>query len=367
MRWRRCPRLTSCLLAVLVSTVLSLGLAEVVLRVWYKALPSLSPLEGSDYELKIFLWTNPTGDIPAHLDKRAALASCTDSTYLRTRSAPNTRTFSPEDDATGRGAPFQLWVTGDSFTAGVGAASGGGFAELLAGRLARQAGRPVVLSNQGIHGGGYCSAVAAVYERVRGAQPPDAVVLQLLGDDLERRAMLAVGHRPVLPPDRAESEMGRFLVSHSYIANLVWYSVRMRSGQNTVRLVHAKGQQDFVETVRLFKSWHDERGIPLVVVLMAPTGLRQCPPDPSPLSRCAYLPADQKLLTKLLTSSGVPFLDLSDIWEGKPSRVAQMERSSSWIQQNQLGMHPDDQGHRELAEAIWPHLQSALEGCLRKP
>jgi lysophospholipase L1-like esterase len=101
-------------------------------------------------------------------------------------------------------------------------------------------------------------------------------------------------------------------------------------------------------------------GRPALLVLVAPSGLGSCPPNPPVDSACGRFETQGALIARALQGQPAPFLDLRTLWEGGPSRVALSEREAE--KQGGLGVHPDDEGHRMLAEAIARRLVGGMGG-----
>jgi len=263
----------------------------------------------------------------------------------------------------GPGEARSLWVTGDSVAKGFGVAEKDGVAARLGRHLSGHLGAKVQVRNLAINGAGFCLYMSHLLTRLEEGPAPDALVLLLFADDLEHRAMMAVGDGVVAFPDRIESPAGRALAENSYLANLTWMvSLMANQGKVPQRFIGSRGRKIFVGTMKLLVQQVQMARIPLVTALVAPTGLHLCPKDPPPASRCRWLDKDMTLMAALLTEAGVPFLDLRELWKGKNNKLILADELERMRQSPEIAVHPSSEGHELLAKKIWATLVQAFPG-----
>lgn len=323
--------------------VAALVLLEISLRLVYSRLPSLAALEDSDYEL---LRRDAAG-----ADR---LAGPLESMLCR---GDAVRRIAPGKQAKPAPGSFKLVVAGDSVVAGHGLEYEDGVAELLQKRLQKRIRRPTRLTKLGLPGGGICHVVSAGRRALeRGA---DALVAVLFADDLENHQVLETRGEVVAFPGNIAGPRTRFLASHSYLANMVWLASLTRRQRPTAH-TNSDESKLFVELVGDLVARARMKKTPLVLVLLAPTGLPHCPTPEPPGSRCTWMRKDMDLMASLLTAHGHVFVDLRTIWDGLPPRYPVRE-GSAFLRGGGMAIHPDGKGHQMVADAILPALIRALK------
>ena len=328
-------RLRASVLLAGLSTLVALVLGEGLLRLLYPTLPSMAPLADSPYHFEPFEWS----DFPRNSGYQDTRERCWQAGYLKVSTHP-----APTSPADG----LDLWVVGDSMSVGVGLPPGSSWASLVQADLTGRLGRPVRLENLASPGANFCSILHILDEALAAASPPDVVVVQLFADELHGRDRVAVGDKLVMFPDWVEEPWLRALVGRSYVANLVWYLIAPARHTLPVRFVDALTQAMFVDSLKALST------------LFAPTGLHLCP-DPPPLnSRCMWAGPDMDLIADIVRRSGVDFVDLRAIWEDQPVRVLPSELKALAEGKMTMGIHPDEAGHRLLADALGPRVEARL-------
>jgi len=332
--------------------LVGLGLTEGALRQVYTDLPSVANLGDTPYRVSPF-------EVRGMMSRRRdADLRCKESTYIDVeRNRPGIKdadrvtrkTFSKASPK----KPLQLLVVGDSVTAGMGVASGQAFGFHLAGRLAAGSGRSVELTNLGMPGAGYCALLRRAHAALD-RKKPGVVVLALFADDLEDRAMMAAYGKPVLFHDRLDSAWLQALVSRSYLANLIWFTLEISAPRRQRRFIDDRGRASFQRSMAGLHRRMLQQGGRLLVVMLAPVGFPRCPQPALPHSRCDWMSRDMALMLELLRAKKIPLLDLRDLWHRVPSRAVGRERS---MRESWLAIHPDKDGHRAVAEAILPAVQ----------
>lgn len=340
-------RLRASVLLACLSTVLTLGVGEGLLRLLYPTLPSMAPLASSPYHFEPFEWS----DFPRNAGYQDTRARCWQAGYLKSGA-----TRAPASPAEG----LDLWVVGDSMSVGVGLPPGSSWAELVKADLSSALGRPVRLENLASPGANFCSILHILDEALAAEAPPDVVVVQLFADDLHGRDRVAVGDKLVMFPDWVEEPWLRALVERSYVANLVWYLIAPARHTLPVRFVDAETQAMFVDSLRALSRQADDQGFALLVTLFAPTGLHLCPDPPPVNSRCMWARPDMDVIADIVSRAGVDFVDLRAVWEEQPVRVLPAELKALEEGKMTMGIHPDAEGHRVLADALGPRVRARL-------
>ena len=337
--------------------LLGLGLTEGALRLIYLDLPSVANLADTPYRVHSF-------EVRGMVSRRRDTdLRCKEASYIDAeRNRPGikdadrltARTFERASPRT----PLELWVIGDSVTAGMGIAKGQSFGFHLAGRLSASAGRSVKLLNMGMPGAGYCALLRRAHATLD-KRKPQLVVLALFADDLEDRAMMAAYNKPVLFHDRLDQAWQQGLVSRSYLANLIWFVLETQKPRRQRRFIDDKGQASFQGGMAGLRQRVERQGGRLLVLILSPVGFATCPSPPPPHSRCDWMARDMALMKKLLRARKISLLDLGDLWQRVPSRPVGRERSlaESW-----LAIHPDIEGHRAIAEAMLPLVVKMIRG-----
>jgi lysophospholipase L1-like esterase len=308
---------------------LAIGLGELGLRLSSPTLPSLAGLEGLDPRdrSEVQRWTDP---VPQPADCRAA---------------PGTRRVAhrPKRDRYGEGPRERLWVVGDSVVQGWGVAPGAAWPQLLAQQRAATLGRQVDLLRLGSPGLGHCGWIADLHHALDGATP-DRVVMQLFGDDLERRELVLVNGQVVAWPRHA-------LAQRSFLANRLWFAwASRRAGATPERDTDAAGQARFRRALRGITARLDTAGVPWQLVLVPPAGIERCT-EAAAWSDCDWLRADMALIAELLDAEGIPYVDLRSLWaELDPGTLPDEEHA--WTERGRLPVHPGPPGHAAIAERL---------------
>lgn len=308
---------------------LAIGLGELGLRLSSPTLPSLAGLEGLDPRdrSEVQRWTDP---VPQPADCRAA---------------PGTRRVAhrPKRDRFGEGPRERLWVVGDSVVQGWGVAPGAAWPQLLAQQRAATLGRQVDLLRLGSPGLGHCGWIADLHHALDGATP-DRVVMQLFGDDLERRELVLVNGQVVAWPRHA-------LAQRSFLANRLWFAwASRRAGATPERDTDAAGQARFRRALRGITARLDTAGVPWQLALVPPAGIERCT-EAAAWSDCDWLRADMALMADLLDEEGIPYVDLRGLWaELDPGTLPDEEHA--WTERGRLPVHPGPPGHAAIAERL---------------
>jgi hypothetical protein len=343
--------------------MVSVYLVELGLRLWWPTLPSLAPLAT--------VQSVPAGALPA--EERDRL-SCRQPPGGELHHQPWTaRIGATETARMAQTAALRLWVAGDSVAQGAGVAQGQSFAALLAGQLALDQGRAVELWNLGIQGAAYCNSLVDLHLRLDlacpGVECPDAVVLQLFADDLERRDSYTVQGQVIAFPWRVRQPALRALVSHSYTANLVWSQARARLGGPVPRRgVDAAEQVRFRTALRALGERLEALSVAWVLTLLPPAGLPRCE-DPSfalSVADCGWMTQDMDLMAGMLDQEGLPWVDLRSVWRDAPDVTLEHERLDL-DRRGRLPVHPDAAGHALLARSLGPALGAALQARAPPP
>jgi len=268
--------------------VLGLGLAalcvEIGLRLHFHRLPSLAALDGSGLEL-------PPSD--------PSLPACANT--LEWASTPRVRTLP------GALPPLRVWFAGDSTTAAVGVRDEESWWLLLSQALG--GGRAVEASNLAVPGADTCAILQQLNRRKAQAPPPDLVLVGVFADDLNAHLLLSVQARPVLLPQAAPPWL-RPLVMRSYAANYLWLGIEPRRESIRERGLDPRALTEFRAATGQMVEWSAEVGARLYFVLMAPSGLRDCPERPRPDHECLRLAQDLDRMAEVLHQDGRAVLDL---------------------------------------------------------
>ncbi|MCK6506897.1 SGNH/GDSL hydrolase family protein [Myxococcota bacterium] len=338
---------------VLGGILAGLLLAEVVLRALYDALPSRVGLRGEGAPPRDPRTT------PRLSAVERALAVCQEP-WRPPTATRSTWPGSPDLP------PLRLWTTGDSMKAGWGVQPYESFASLLAEQVARQTGAPVELHNLGQPGLGACGQVHMIEAALATRPAPSLVVAQLFSDDLHSHQIVKVGDRAVGTPPRASRNPLHALARHSYAANLTWLAWSLHSRHGPLRFTDKTTRAWFVARISALQASARDQGVPLRIVLMAPTGMPACGHEGMAKS-CRTIVEDGGRLAEWLDEAGVPFLDLRAHWATRGPMVLASEAERALDDPRFLAIHPSPEGHRSLAEALLPTALQALAPAARLP
>ncbi len=340
-------RLIPRLLLAATGCALALGAVELGLRLSYDALPSMAAVSGAE-QLPRELAAPAPGAF-----RGLRMPLCRDGADFEPRPPAWSADVGPP-----QGEPIALWAVGDSVNMGFGVEPQESYAHLLAQRLAGRTGRPVRLRNLSVNGGSFCQYLRELNGHL-GLEVPDLVLVSVFSDDLADRALYLVDGVVVAHPSQAGTPLLRAVVGRSYLANLLWITARSRWGGAEPRFVSPADQAWFGEAFAALDARLEQAGVPLVLTQLSPTGRPLCLQDDPPAS-CAALEDDAQLMASLLREHGVEVLDLRDFWDQRPGRTLEVEQREL-ERRGALPIHPDPQGHAELAEALWPALEAAWE------
>jgi hypothetical protein len=244
-----------------------LGLAEGGLRLRYEELPSLAALAGANLRL-VGRMDAVAPDCGAELERRGPA--------LQVR-------------ARGQGSTLRVWFAGDSTTAAVGVAPEKSWWARLG--IEAAAGRPMEATNYAVPGSDFCVVERQVEHAAKLAPAPDWLFVGVYADDLVGHQLLSVEGRPVLLPSAAPERL-RWLVTHVYLANLVWLSVEPRRQLAHQRSIDPQAIGRFREAMTSVAGWAGAVGARLTFVLHPPAGLHECPAGLAPDSTCRWLQED---------------------------------------------------------------------------
>ncbi len=353
-------------LILVITTLVACVLVEWALQQFYPRLPSIDGLRGTDYrienlvdlageadsslchEVRSFLshrsrWVQPGAASGVHFPALQSLQLTKDGAVLNRGSTGST--------------PRDFWVSGDSLAYGLGVSPTETFGTRLADRLSIDRGWQVRYRNLAVPGAGYCTAV----QRIAGAldaHSPDIVLLTLSADDLEERLMLNVEGNLVALPDLVQDPAIRWAVQRSWFANLIWFrwtSIREALRGRQGRFVGRSTQREFQQAMSGLSQRITRKGGQLIVALIAPPGLPMCS-EQTARQRCDWLREDMATMVALLEEAGVTYVDLREMWTGRPGDIVKRERPI--LETGHLAMHPSVQGHAKVADQLWPHLRS---------
>lgn len=343
-------RLAPRLLLSFLGVVASLVGAELWLRASYADLPSLEALRknrAAHPQLDRFLKTT---------QRDGQLERCDEP-------PPGHRPVEVELHGS-EGEELVLHVAGDSIAQGWGVGPREGWASVLAGKVAEHAGRRVSLRRTGAPGQGFCSWSAETHGALDTLSPPDLAVLQVFVDDIEVRGMILLDGEVAAVPGFGLSPPLRALTWRSWLANRLWFAWATRLGaEQPERLDSLQGQRLFVESMQQLGERLDLAHAAWTLALVGPAGQHLCETDPRPRADCEWLGEDGERLARWLDDSGLPWIDLREAFAETPSDL--LDRELGDLQhRHRLPVHPGPEGHRVLAEALWPWAEEALAGDL---
>jgi len=330
------PRWWARLLLVVGGVAAALLAGEVVVRVQSPSLPSLAPLDGVDPRVwgDVQRWTDPATDLDhcGHPDAPVR--------------------FPPRTEHHGEGLGKQLWVVGDSIVHGFGVGPTDAWPQRMAADLSSHLAAPIQLTRLGGPGLGYCGWTSSLRKH-RARLTPDAVVLQVFADDLERRDLVLVDGRVAAIPRHP-------VLRSSWLVNRLWLAWVSRLGSaRPARDADHAGLAQFRSVVGSTLDQLQADGIPTLIVLVPPAGLPRCTDAETGFSDCDWLRTDQDLLATTLDTLGHPWLDLRTAWDNTPPDTLPDEERA-WTERGRLPVHPGPEGHKRLAEAVLPALTALV-------
>ena len=329
------------LFAVVVGLSTGVAVGEGALRVGYDTLPSLQAAVDDDFDA-------------AHFD---AVADRGRRGHVRCSAVDETNFVSGPVTVFGSD-PVEVWFSGDSVTAGFGVGAREGFPERVGLAVAEQLGQGVRVRNLAFSGADFCMVVGAVHQQLA-TRAPRLVVLVHFPDDLEDRAMVRLSSGVVAFPASEEGAWLRALVRRSYLANLAWFTVQLRTARPPLRFVGSDDQQAFVDEQLGVHAAVEAAGGEVLHVLLPAPGEIACPNHAPDTHRCSWMPRDLDLMHHLLVDAGLPVVDLRGLWDDydEPPVIESEHRA---VAQGSLGIHPHADGHAHIAEALVGPVAAAL-------
>ena len=321
-------------------------LAELVLRLSWPALPSVSAAQGVDDPLvQDFVKRGMAGP---------HLPTCD-------QAPPKVNPGGPREVGEGSGPPLRLLVAGDSVARGWGVGDDDGWAVRLASSLADEE-RPVVLRWAGHPGHGLCTWASHAHGSLSRGNAPDLAVLQVFADDIAVRGMIMVNGEVVAQPGFGSHPLVNLATRVSFVANRLWFAWATHRGPVfPERLDTLHGRQVFVRTLGRLGARLDEAGVAWTIVLVGPAGQHLCGQDPRVESDCSWLMADLDRMARWLDDAELPWIDLREVWADTPSDLLDRELGDLEVR-GRLPVHPGPEGHAALAGAILPWARTQAEG-----
>jgi hypothetical protein len=307
-------------LFAIVPLVFALLLVEALLRAWYSTLPSLDALK--------------------NYKKAPAFGNSAVSCNIALES-PKTW-----------GAGGMLYL-GDSITDGFGVVLEDRFTTHLAAAFPDR--RTEVLARPGAD---ICMEINMLDRRMAEPRPPSLVVWEVMSDDLMGYMLYSYGGKPAAIPSADPNPFWRFVAEKSYFLNLVWFGLRRHDGGHGGRIVSPAQRSLVVAQLRTLKERTEASNIRLLPYLLEPAGWGSCTPDALPSQPCSWMGVDLEYLDGIFEEAGVEVVDLRGLWNNQPLMVIPREVAPG---PGATGIHPNDQGHKLLAEALKPHIQAALD------
>ncbi|HNH49791.1 MAG TPA: SGNH/GDSL hydrolase family protein, partial [Myxococcota bacterium] len=301
------------LLLVLLST-------EAILRSWYSTLPSLDALKG--------------------YKKAPSFGEGTAGCNFQLQSA---KTW---------GAGGILFL-GDSITDGFGVIKEDRFTTHLAAAFPER--QSEVLARPGAD---ICMEIAMLDKRLFESRPPSLVVWEVMSDDLMGYMLYSYGGKPAATPAAEPNRIWRMLAENSYLLNLIWFQLRRHDGGRGGRIVSPAQRSQVVARLKELKSRTEASHIQLLPYLLEPAGWAYCSADVLPSQPCGWMAVDLGYLEGIFADAGLTVVDLRGLWKGRPLMVIPREVVTG---PGGTGIHPNAEGHQLLANALRPHIQSALE------
>ena len=281
------------------ATLVTLLVGEAVTRLSYDRLPSLAAM--SDHEL-------PAGD-------------CAD----------GVSPIVPSPSTSG------VTVLGDSMVAGHDL----GHEERLQFQLSDRLGADVRVD--GRPGWGACGLLRRGLGTLE--HPGQGTVLVFFTDDLDDHQVLRTDDGFAVAPTAASPAVRR-VIEGSWLANRVWFAWRLRQGTASDRMVTPQGLAQLRAGVAQVEAAHRAQGRPLLVVLVEPLGMVDCPAQAEPDSRCARHREQGELLATELGGLDVELLDLRGLWTDADAQGLPREAGA------ELRIHPGTLGVERMAERL---------------
>ena len=268
---------------------------------------------------------------------------------------------------------LKIFVVGDSGALGSGVRPEETYAYQLAKKIHSKKKQHVALYNLGYNAAGYCIYLQELHRHLD-LQKPDLVVVHMFADDLEQKALVMSGGVLRADPGRLESDMLRTILGKSFATNWVWWKLMTWMVTQTTdggtklpkwvergpRLIPDKTLANFSSSVVHLRDRLKGEGIPHTFFLAAPAGMSLCPDKTRPTSECAWLKNDQNTIAKLLNETDVPWLDLRMLWGDSKIYILRQEHRF-YREFGRLPVHPNQEGHRKILEAIWPKIEPLME------
>ena len=323
-------------LLVLTGTAMALVVGELGLRLIHPTLPSLAALDG--------VGPREWGDVQRWTSPPTELATC--------GAAEAPVRYPPRTEQHGEGPRRSLWVVGDSIVHGFGVGPTDAWPQRLAATLAADLGTGIALTRLGGPGLGYCGWASSLNKHLAHGLP-DAAVVQVFADDLERRDLVLVRGSVAAIPRHP-------LLQRSWLANRLWLArVAHLGSARPTRDADAAGRARFRSVVSGTLAPLAEAGVPVLLVLVPPAGQGRCTRASAGFSDCDWLLSDQELLATELTTLDHPWLDLRSVWADAPPDTLPDEEAA-WTARGRLPVHPGPQGHETLAQVVHERLLPML-------
>ena len=299
------------------------GILEFSLRFSYSTLPSMAGLKG-------WKW---------------APSECSEGTLLTW----------PENTPSIHG--LRLGVYGDSVAEGHRLAQP--YQERFGVLLARKLSSQQVIwteANDAHPGASWCSAVGTARSRIEHHEV-EAALVAFFADDLAVHAQFSIQGQPVRFTSQATPWV-RPWVEFSYLFNWIWLHWNQRLGGADPRYIHPVDQELFVRSIQYLMQASTQNQVPLLIALIPPIGVKNCPKSPSKTSYCNWMIEDFWLIARLLEQAHAPWVNLWDVY-GQDDVTVPEERS---LPVGGLAIHPNAHGHQQIADRLFPELKNRLKG-----
>jgi lysophospholipase L1-like esterase len=257
----------------------------------------------------------------------------------------------------GEGPPARVLFAGDSVTLGQGVRPEGTFAVRMSEDLAKARGVPVEVVNAGVNAAGYCGIIRSVHHHHEN-ETFDRTVITLFADDLEQRAVVLEGGDLRANPALIDGWVA-WAATESFTVNWVWFQAlhwavdrATAGGTQAPEYVSIAGRTVPSRTMEnLARSIEGLADKDVLWLLVAPVGLSLCEVDADPTSECAWMAADGDRIAAALDAAGVKWVDLRGLWATGDTSAVQTVEMSWWRNQGRLPVHPNPDGHAQIAEA----------------